>query len=298
MVEQYNAHIKEMEPRFAAHREAIKKSKIPLKHNQVKSAALRDELNSDMSMEDFYEWLEDKCRVFSAFDKDEFASWEVLQFILLFLGDKKIYTMYVNGRISLSIRNLLYDVTKGNPIRVKGLWNRFVSFGLFFNFTETDMDDLLTLKRYPLFSKPSSVLQLVLTECVSKAHSRYPFEHALLVHALAKIREREASVQLQGKFRVETATRKQFYAQKAEEYAARLRESQQLWNGYRDRAQEGKLSNHEILFIEYVNTGRSIADYIGDILKLLTLRTECFPLAEEDVREMREFLEVLDLMNA
>jgi len=266
---------------------------------RVNMQVIRRELDQVMTNDDFFHWVESKCYLLTTFSKDERTSWEIMNFVRLFLGNETTHSMWVNDRVSANVRNLLYDLNEDAPSWAKGLRNRFICFGLLRNFTATDIDDLLKIKGLPLVSEPESGFDAVLLEVIQKAHFRYPYEFPLLLRALEKIRHIEvgSGAYIPGGIGVAaTLTRKAFYSERAECYKKRLRDATQFFNDYKNTP----LSEEERVFAENATDDCCVADYAVEVLsRILELESEKSEsgdngiLTAADVREIKEFLEVM-----
>jgi len=249
-----------------------------------------------MSDDAFYDWVENKCFLFTAYDKNEYTSWQILSFVRLFLGNENIHSMWNDGRISTNVKNLLYAINEDNPLWVKGLRNRFISFGLFRNFTEYDIDDLLMLKQLPPISEPESAFDVALLEVIQLGHYLYPYEFELLRGALEKINHILGGPATYASSARGSATivRRSFYAGRMVCYQNRLPAAEEFYNDYK----ESKLREDEKLFDERAAGGFSLADFARDVLeRLLVLNESGGVLTNEDIRDLQEFLLILEIMD-
>jgi len=259
--------------------------------------AIRREFDQVMSNDDFRHWIDSKCHLSAAFSKDELTSWKIISFVRLFLGNETIYNMWVGDKISASVRNLLHDMNEDSPLWARGLRNRFICFGLFRNFTETDIDDLLKTKDLPPISKPESGFDAALLEVIQKAHFRYPYEFSLLLNALEKIRLIDRATGAYASGGIDDSVilmRKAFYAEKTECYKKRLRDAAQFFNDYKS----APLDDEEKVFAENAADGYCLANYVTEVLDLiLELDLNGIGvLSANDIRETKEFLEIIKIM--
>ena len=262
-----------------------------------KMQAIRSELDQVMTNDDYYHWVESKCCLLATFEKDERTSWEIMNFVRLFLGNEPTHTMWGNDIVSTNVRNLLNGLNEDSPILLKGLRNRFICFGLFLNFTAADIDDMLKMKGLPLITEPNSGLGIALLELIQNAHFSYPYEFSMLLRALNKIRyiENGAGAHEPGGASIAaTKTRKAFHAERMECYRRRLRDASRFFNDYNNAPQ----SEEERIFAEYAADSGCVADYVMAALRsMLDLElSDIGILTADDVLDIRGFLSVMKTM--
>lgn len=296
-----------------------KKDADRLSPARAKMQLMRSELDQVMTNDDFRHWAESKCNLSPASalasalasapasapdsapasapapapDTGDSSAWDIVYYARLFLGNETIRDMWANEQVSAGVRTLLNDTGEDNPLWAKELRNRFICFGLFYNFTETDINDLLKMKGLPPLSDPESGFDAALLEAIQKAHLRYPYEFLLLLRALEKIRhiDGSAGAYTSGEKASKVLIRKAFYSDRQDGYKKRLRDAALFFNDYMN----SPLFEEERVFAENAAGDHCLADYVAEVLRLvLELEQSGYGiLTSDDIRKTQDFLEVL-----
>ena len=103
-------------------------------------------------------WFEQFRHQFAGSAKTELPDLRLARFLLLYLGDKNIHELSVTGDLPPVLQNILYPVLAGKAVTVKRLREKLISFGLYANMKEEEIDLMLRWARLLPLSEPVSSL--------------------------------------------------------------------------------------------------------------------------------------------
>lgn len=197
-------------------------------------------------------WFRAHEKHFAGGVKTQMPDLRIIRFLLLFFGDLCIHEMVITGEIPAMLKGLLYDLSSGRAVPVRGLREKLITFGLFSNMTEEEIDTLLGYARLRLISEPATQLDFAVLSALRTAHERYPhYERDNLGRILKRL-----------------STSNDDYDQSLfAEYQKRLENATTRADYYDHR----KRTPEELLFEQRYTSfaDRGIMDYVHDMLLLL-----------------------------
>ena len=139
---------------------------------------------------DFDRWLLEQKKHFGASAKTQMPNTRLMRLILLYMGSATVYELYAAGELPVTLKNLLYPLLGEKELSVRGLREKLVAFGLYYNMTEEEMDVMLEYAKLRPFSKPETRLDMAMLAALRCAHERYPYyEHTGMQRLTAHLRK-------------------------------------------------------------------------------------------------------------
>jgi hypothetical protein len=232
----------------------------------ISTSDLSIALNNIKSIGGFENWMKENDRHFRAFGKVYIPNLELIRFIILYIGKKSIYGMYITGQLPVTIKNLLHPLIADKEIAVKGLRAKLIVYGLYENMNEDEINIMLDIAKLQRITEPASRVDCAILTALRCAHERYPYyEYNNAKKVLDSIRES----------RENEATEFQAF------YEEQFRQSGEFVNYYENGGQKGELDRFfEEAYTDYAGNG--ILEYIQDIFALLV---EDGALSETEISE-------------
>ena len=215
--------------------------------------------NAVANKTDFEKWLTDEAMHFGASAKAQMANTKLIRFIHLYIGSSTIYELYSVGELPAPIKSLLYPLVADREFAVRGLREKLIAFGLYYNMTEEEMDLMLGYANLRLFTEPRTLLEHAMLTALRCAHERYPY------------------FELSGIQRMVEYMRGAIEQAADESEEARLREQATLYNEQLQNASvrvsyfdEHKNETDRLFEQQYTDyADRRIMDYMRDVLVFL-----------------------------
>lgn len=220
----------------------------PKAPNSLESAVMSMELRDAAQADAVSTWFRAHERAFAADDKNMILGQRLAKFILLYIGDTTINQMAVTGELPVTLRNLLYPIFGEKAVAVRYLREKLISFGLYSDMTEEEIDVLLQCARLRPLSETVTAGDLAVLMAVRSGHERYPlYEYQNVSTVLTRLRAgvvRDSA--LEG------------------EYAQRLTLSRKLADYYLNSERSDSELTYERLYTSY--SDRGLMDYVHDLL--------------------------------
>lgn len=206
-------------------------------------------------------WFRVNKKHFAGGVKTQLPDLRIIHFLLLFFGELRVHEMVVTGEIPAALKGLLYDLSGGRAVSVRGLREKLIAFGLYVNMTEEEIDTLLSYARLRAVSEPATMTDFAILSALRTAHERYPHYEA---NNLERIVKRLAASS--------NAYDKALFA----EYDKRQRNAAARTKYYDQRV----LSEEETLFEKSYTSysDHSLMDYVLDTLLLLVETGQLTPM--------------------
>jgi len=118
------------------------------------------------------DWFEKYRHQFYGGGKTEKPDFQLVRFMLLYLGDSNVHELAVTGELPTTLKNILYPILAGKSVTVKRLREKLIAFGLYANMTEEEIDIMLRYARLRPFSEAVTTLDIAVLEAVRCAHGR------------------------------------------------------------------------------------------------------------------------------
>ena len=198
-------------------------------------------------------WFREHEKHFVGGEKTQMPDLRIIRFLLLFFGDLSIHEMVATGEIPAVLERLLYDLSGGRAVSVRGLREKLIAFGLYSNMTEEEIDTLLSFARLRLISDPATAADFAVLSALRVAHERYAFFEANNLDRIVK--------------RLSASTDEYDQAMLTE-YKKRLENTKELTKYYDDRPrtpEETVFEKHYTSFSDHC-----VMDYVLDVLLFLT----------------------------
>lgn len=205
-------------------------------------------------------WFREHEKHFAGGVKTQMPDLRIIRFLLLFFGDLCIHEMVITGEIPAMLKGLLYDLSSGRAVPVRGLREKLITFGLFSNMTEEEIDTLLGYGRLRLISEPATQIDFAVLSALRTAHERYPhYERDNLGRILKRLSNSNDDYD------------QSLYA----EYQKRLENATTRTDYYDHRRRTAE----ELLFEQYYTSfsDHGVNNYVHDILLLLSESGELTP---------------------
>jgi len=239
------------------YREMIKRlglEKISPGHPQERqltlSAAMSLELNNLSQSRSIDLWFEKHAGDFSAGEKDIVLGKQLVELLLLYMGEASVQEMYVSGELPIVLRNLLYPLLAGRTVAVKNLREKLIAFGLYCNMTDEEIDNVLNLAKLRGIGEPADTADAAILLSVRMGHEHYPlYEY----ENLRRIEERLQNAEISEELKLD--------------FQQRLELSQSLVEYYYRHEKTGEEKAFEECYTSY--SDRGLMDYVHDILKIL-----------------------------
>ena len=141
---------------------------------QVLSADLRQAA----SLGQVSSWFRRHEKHFSGGPKTQLPDSQIVRFFLLYLGESSIHELATTGELPPSLKAMLYALCGKRALFVHGLRDKLITFGLYSNMTEEEIDTLLTYARLRRISEPATKVDAAVLFALRNAHEHYPYYEA------------------------------------------------------------------------------------------------------------------------
>ncbi|MGI6105624.1 MAG: hypothetical protein ACOYD7_05475, partial [Raoultibacter sp.] len=223
---------------------------------------LSESFNLVFRSSDAKEWFDNHRDMFSANERWIIPSKELIRFLLLYLDESSIHEMYVNGKLPVSVRNLLYPISREEEVTTRGLRNKLIVFGICQNMCERELDKMLEFAKLRAFTDARTAVEIALLTAVRIAHERYPLYELASIDKrcslLSSAQENSVSKQELTSAAEELTA---FYMQEYDNVSARA----EYYLKPGKRGEEEKF--FELYYTDYAERG--LIDYVYDVLVLL-----------------------------
>ena len=197
-------------------------------------------------------WFRAHEKHFAGGVKTQMPDLRIIRFLMLFIGELSIHEMVVTGEIPAMLKGLLYDLSGGRAVSIRGLREKLIVFGLFSNMTEEEIDTLLDYARLRPLSEPATLADFSVLSALRTAHERYPhYEN----DNLSRIMKRLSSPQ------------DDYDRSLAAEYQKRLENAAQRASYYDHRQRTREETLFEQRYTAY--SDHCVIDFVFDLLLLL-----------------------------
>ena len=197
-------------------------------------------------------WFRRHEKHFSSGSKTQLPDLQIIRFFLLYLGESSIHELATTGELPSSLKAMLYALCGKRALFVHGLRDKLITFGLYSNMTEEEIDALLTYARLRRISEPATKSDMAVLFALRNAHESYPYYEA---NNLTRIVSR-----LSSSSEVFDQVILPVYRKRLESTNARTK----YYEAHRRSAEELLF---ERTYTEYADRG--VMDYVRDMLQLL-----------------------------
>lgn len=197
------------------------------------------------------DWLRENQQNFTADARTIVPDRALSTFLRLYIGEESINSLCQTCELPAALGSLLYALQSGKPVRVRGLREKLIALGLFFNMTEEEIDMLLGFVRLRPVTSPSSRLDMAVLLALREGHMHYAlYESDNLERALALMQKNGGyGRELEAEYRLR---------------ALGARERADYYNRIERSAEE---LEYEEYYTAYSDHG--LMDYVRDILTCL-----------------------------
>lgn len=206
-------------------------------------------------------WFREHGKYFAGGVKTQLPDLRIIRFLLLFFGDLRVHEMVVTGEVPAALKGLLYDLSGGRAVSVRGLREKLIAFGLYSSMTEEEIDTLLGYARLRAVSDPATMTDFAVLSALRTAHERYPHYEAGNLKRIVKRLSASAE-----------AYDKALLA----EYDKRLENAVKRTAYYDKRVLSEEETLFEKLYTSY--SDHSVMDYVYDALLLLVEMGQLTPM--------------------
>ena len=123
-------------------------------------------------------WFRRHEKHFSGGPKTQLPDLQIVRFFLLYLGESSIHELATTGELPPSLKAMLYALCGKRALFVHGLRDKLITFGLYSNMTEDEIDTLLNYARLRRISEPATKVDSAVLFALRNAHERYPYYEA------------------------------------------------------------------------------------------------------------------------
>lgn len=206
-------------------------------------------------------WFRAHQENFTGSAKTQLPDLQSVRFLLLYIGESNIHEMSVTGDLPSALSGLLYLIANRRAVNVHRLRAKLVSFGLYSNMTEEELDVLLGNLRLRPISDPATKVDFAILSALRCAHERYPYYEA---NNLSRIVARLSN------------SGNAYDRALLPDFSLRLKNAETQTAYYDRHANDSECSLFERNYTAY--SDRGVMDYVHDILQLLVRQGAISPV--------------------
>lgn len=234
-------------------------SRLSLRHRGAsaarvgaKTAPMSEEFRDAVEAGGMERWFEVHKEDFCANEGTVRAPSEMAEYLRLYLGEATVFELVETGRLSASLKGMLYELRSGRAMSVRGLRDKLIALGMCLNMTEEELDVLLSYVKFRPLTQTEMRVDLALLMALRLAHERYPGYELVNVENLRSRANDLASERLRTYVRARVAQR--------------LPQIRTMMDYYESHAQDCDRA-FERAYTGWA--GRNLSDYVNDVLSSL-----------------------------
>lgn len=232
------------------------------------TAALSREFHLAVEQGKMDEWFGRFRGQFERDGKKQLSGDRLGRFLLLYLGDRSVNALALEGELPAKLRDVLYPVYAGKGVKVRGLREKLISLGLFADMTEEEIDAMLGWMKLRPITEPVTAGDMAVLAALRLAHERCPlYERDNLRRVCARL----------------TPPADAYDEQLLAGYRQKLKTAESIADYYEAHTRREERLAFEKKYTSYADRG--VIDYVRDLVAGLALRgvlgaEEAVPLLE------------------